>query len=73
MVLEPLRREVRGLKRFRLWYRHERVRDPFGDSYQSVYAYDVLGQVCEDGEARGFRKDVEDEVRRPRQRSGPNE
>ena len=64
-VLEPLAAELRGLRAFRLWYRHERVWDPFGYSYENAYTYDILGEECKDKEAVDFRERVADTVTEP--------
>ena len=68
-VLAPLMR-LRGLKHFNLWYRHERVFDPFGYTYQNLYTYDVLGEECKEKSAVDFRKLLENGARRPREGAG---
>ena len=66
MVLEPMMGKLRSLEKFRLWYRHEQVHDPFGDGYGPAYTYEVLGEECKEEEARLFRERLKEVVRKPR-------
>ena len=54
-VLEPLA-GVRGLKDFKLWYRHEHVRSPFSDDCAEVYTNEIRGVECNVKEAIEFRE-----------------
>ena len=64
-VLQPLE-QLRGIKDFKLWYRHERSRDPLGGDIEELYTYDVRGELCEDRQAEEYRESLSKQVRLPR-------
>ena len=64
-VLLPLVK-LRGLRDFKLWYRHERVRDPFGGDAAQAHAYELRGEECQDEAAQTFRQWLETTVKMPR-------
>ena len=64
-VLLPLIK-LRGLRDFTLWYRHERVKDPFGGDATQAHAYELRGEECQDEAAQTFRKWLETTVKMPR-------
>ncbi|KAL9129639.1 MAG: hypothetical protein Q9217_001957 [Psora testacea] len=65
-VLAPLML-LRSLKSFKLWYRHERVFDPFGYKYENIYTFDLLGEECVENDVVEFRKLLKNIVMMPKE------
>ena len=64
-VLLPLVK-LRDLKEFNLWYRHERVKDPFGGDFGPLVTHEMSGEECQDQAAQAFRRWLSSAVKMPR-------
>ena len=62
----PLAR-LRGLKEFRLWYRHELGLNPFSSyEHPEEHCLQVKGEECREPEASKFREWLCEAVKKPR-------